>query len=113
MAANAGSAPVNLSVQIPSIVASNKFERNAASVALGLLLLPFAAARRMRRRATVAGRHILRMLVLLAGALTAMGLTGCGTHNGFFDQAPQTYNLTMTATSGSVQHSVNATLNVQ
>jgi hypothetical protein len=113
MAANAGSAPVNLSVQTASIVGMNRFERNATSIVLGLLLLPLAGARRMRRSASAAGRYIFMMLVLLAGVLTTMGLTGCGTHNGFFGHAPQTYKITITATSGTIQHSVNTTLIVQ
>jgi hypothetical protein len=113
VAANAGSAPVNLNIQTASIVGSNKVERNTTAVALGLLLLPLAAARRMRRSVGVAGRYIFMMFILLAGALTTMGLTGCGSNNGFFGHAPQNYNITITATSGSIQHSVNATLNVQ
>ncbi|HEY9138123.1 MAG TPA: Ig-like domain repeat protein, partial [Terriglobus sp.] len=113
VAANAGSAPVNLSIQTASIVGLNKLERNATSIALGLLLLPLTGARRMRRSVGVAGRYIFMMFVLLAGALTTLGLTGCGSNNGFFGHAPQNYNITITATSGSIQHSVNATLNVQ
>jgi hypothetical protein len=113
VAANAGPTPVNLSVQTVSIVAMNKLERNATSIALGLLLLPLAGARRMRRSGRAAGRYIFTMLVLLAGAVTATGLTGCGSHNGFFGHAPQTYNITITATSGTIQHSVNTTLTVQ
>jgi hypothetical protein len=113
VAANAGPAPVNLSIQTAPIVGSNQLAKSAASVALGLLLLPLAAARRMRRSASAAGRTIFMMIVLLAGALTTMGLTGCGTHNGFFGHAPQNYNIIITATSGPIQHSVNANLNVQ
>lgn len=113
VAANAGPVPVNVSVQTASIVGSNELARNASPVALGLLLLPLAAVRRMRRDMNAAGRSILMMLVLLAGALTAMGLTGCGAQNGFFGHAPQTYDITITATSGNLQHSVNASLNVQ
>ena len=52
-------------------------------------------------------------LVFLAGAVATAGLTGCGANNGFFGQAPQTYNITITATSGTIQHSVNATLTVE
>jgi len=113
VAANAGSTSVNLSVQTASIVGLNKLERNATSIALGLLLLPVAGARRMRRSGRAAGRNIFMMLVLLAGAVVTTGLTGCGSHNGFFGHAPQTYNITITATSGNIQHSVNATLTVQ
>lgn len=113
VAANAGPASVNASVQTASIVSSNEFPRNAASIALGLLLLPMAAARRMCHGTGKVGRSIFTMLVLLAGALTTMSLTGCGSHNGFFGHAPQTYNITITAASGNLQHSVNATLEVQ
>jgi hypothetical protein len=113
VAANGGPAPVNLSIQTASIVGLNKLERNATSIALGLLLLPLAGARRMRRSGRTAGRYIFMMLVLFAGIAATAGLTGCGSHNGFFGHAPQTYNITITATSGNIQHSVNATLNVQ
>jgi hypothetical protein len=113
VAANGGPTPVNLSIQTASIVGMNKLERNVTSIALGLLLLPLAGARRMRRSGRAAGRYIFTMLVLLAGAVATTGLTGCGSHNGFFGHAPQTYNITVTATSGTIQHSFNATLTVQ
>jgi hypothetical protein len=113
VAANGGPAPVNLSIQTASIVAMNKLERNATSIALGLLLLPFAGARRIRRSGRAAGRYLFLMLVLLTGAVAMAGLTGCGSGNGFFGHAPQTYDITITATSGTIQHSVNTTLIVQ
>ena len=113
VAANGGPAPVNLSIQTASIVAMNKLERNATSIALGLLLLPLAGARRMCRNGRAAGRYLYLMLVLLTGAVATAGLTGCGSGNGFFGHAPQTYNITITATSGTIQHSVNTTLIVQ
>jgi hypothetical protein len=113
VAANAGPTPVFLSVQTASIVATNKLEKNATPIALGLLLLPLAGARRMRRSGRLAGRYLFMMLVVLAGAVATGGLTGCGDHNGFFGHAPQIYNITITATSATIQHSVNATLTVQ
>jgi hypothetical protein len=113
VAASAGPTPVSLSVQTASIVAMNKLERNATSIALGLLLLPLAGARRMRRSGRAAGRYIFLMFVLLAGAFATAGLTGCGSPSGFFGHAPQTYNITITAISGTIQHSVKATLTVQ
>ena len=51
--------------------------------------------------------------VLLDGIAATTGLIGCGTGNGFFGKAPQTYNVTITATSGTIEHLVNVTLNVQ
>ena len=67
----------------------------------------------MRRSGRAAGRYLFLMLVLLAGAVVTTSLTGCGSHNGFFGHAPQTYNITITATSGTLQHSVKTTLTVQ
>jgi hypothetical protein len=113
VAANAGPTSVSLSVQTASIVGMNKLERNATPIVLSLLLLPFAGARRMRRLGRAAGRYLFMTLVLFTGIVATAGLTGCGSHNGFFGHAPQTYNITITATSGNIQHSVNATLTVQ
>lgn len=113
VAANAGPVPINASIQTASIVSSNELMRTASSIAFGLSLFPLAAVRRMRQGTSKAARSIFTMLVLLAGALTTLGLMGCGTHNGFFGHARQTYNLRVTATSGTIQHSVNATLEVQ
>jgi uncharacterized lipoprotein YmbA len=49
------------------------------------------------------------LLVLLMAGLTAM-LSGCGSSNA---PPPQTYTLTVTATSGTLQHSQIVTLLVQ
>ncbi len=81
-------------------------------LALALLLLPLAGARRMRRHGRRM-RHMFYVLVLACGALSATLLSGCGSPNGFFAQAPQDYNLTITATAGSVQKSATVTLDVQ
>ncbi len=81
-----------------------------APMSLALLLLPFA------RRIRAAGRRFtsasLAMLVL-ASSLIAMGLTACGSHNGFYGQSAQSYTITVTLTAGSVSHSTELTLNVQ
>jgi hypothetical protein len=74
-------------------------------------MFPFAASRRIRRSTR---RYFYLFIVLLSGVAATTGLTGCGYNgNGFFGQAPHTYDITITATSGTIQHSVNVTLNVQ
>lgn len=115
VAANAGPVPVNLSVQTASLVGMNRLGSNVTSIALGLFLLPFLGAKRKRllKNSGAAGRYVFMIFVLIAGAIGMAGLTGCGNGNGFFGHAPKTYDITITATSGTIQHSVNATLNVQ
>ena len=44
-------------------------------------------------------------------ALFTTTLTGCGAGNGFLAQAPQSYALTITATSSAVQHATTVLLN--
>jgi Bacterial Ig-like domain (group 3)/MBG domain (YGX type) len=110
VAANGGVTPSSVKVQ----TAPQKAALNSSSVgsfALALLMLPFATSRRIRRNSR---RYFYLLIVLLGGVAATTGLTGCGYNgNGFFGQAPQTYNITITATSGTIQHSVNVMLNVQ
>jgi hypothetical protein len=71
------------------------------------ILAPLFGIRRLRR---MLGRHSLLFAALVSlGVATAIG--GCG--GGYFDQAPQTYPITVTATSGALQHSVTVSLTVE
>src|SRR6185312_4430727 len=71
-----------------------------------LLLIP-AWRRRSRSLPRLAAVAVWAMISL--GAV--MGITGCG--GGFFGQAPKTYTLTITGTSGTTTHSTTTTLQVQ
>jgi hypothetical protein len=53
-------------------------------------------------------------LVLLMGGLVGLAaITGCGSGVGFSLEDPQTYALTVTATSGSLQQTNTVRLTVQ
>jgi hypothetical protein len=81
-------------------------------IALGLLLLPFAGRlRRTGRR----WKGTAWLVVALAGAALAAGLTGCGgsSSSNTSPPPPQSYTLTITATSGSLSHSTTVNLTVQ
>jgi hypothetical protein len=65
-------------------------------VALGLVLLPFAA----RLRKAVRRLNTMVVLALLSLAL-AVGVTGCGGN-----LTPESYGLTVTATSGPLSHTM-------
>src|ERR1019366_7712643 len=83
------------------------------ALALGMLLLPLAGARRLRRSATRMKGYGLALLLALAGFALAASLTGCGATTGFFGQSPKSYPLVVTATSGSVQHNATVTLTIE
>ena len=77
-----------------------------APLMLGVLLLPFAGAWRLRRQ----GRRLHRLLIallMLGGMATVASITGCGSANGFFAQHQQNYDVTVTATAGGLQHSAS------
>ncbi len=107
--------PVTLTINVPVATASVKPAprpgTNYLPIALGVLLLPFAAARRLRK--SKAGRNALLVLLLFVGAGAMAALTGCGMGDGVLGSSPQSYNLVITATSGGIQHTTNVTLNVQ
>ena len=78
--------------------------------ALALLLLPALGFSRVRRKL---GARMLTLILLVAGLGGAGLLTGCGTSNGFQLQPQSTYTLTVSAASGSLQHTQTVTLTVQ
>jgi hypothetical protein len=111
--ANNGPATVNLTVQTNSAHALNNHgnlggsQNRFAPVTLGLLLFPFAVIRRVRKRIRKAAVQFCALSLLLGGM---MSLTGCG---GSVQGPGQSYNITVTATSGTLQHSTTVMLQVK
>jgi hypothetical protein len=99
-----GSSPVSstLTITIPAAHAQiqPQWPVHSKSFLLLGILLPLLGLRRARKSRWLA-------IVLLSAGI-AMGITSCG--GGFFTQSPQSYTVTITATSGADQHS--ATINL-
>jgi hypothetical protein len=108
VAANAGPTTVGMTIQTPSAVARNSSNLLGRGIVLALLLLPFSTSNSMRKK--LKGSKLLTVLLLVGITAT---VTGCGSSNGFVLQKTQTYTLTVTATSGTTQHSQTVALIVQ
>ena len=76
----------------------------------GMLVLPFATSRRRfdRRARQLVG--LASLLLVTTGA--ALGVTACG-GGGYFAQPVQTYQITITATSGKLSHTIVVSLTVE
>jgi hypothetical protein len=103
-----------LNISVPQQVVQQQ-KRNGMGEGLGtltlaLLLLPFS--RRIRKRARKLERIGLTVL-LLVSITTFACLTGCGINTGFFGNAPKSYTVIITGSSGALTRSANVTLTVQ
>ena len=104
--ASSGTTTIILSVGNGVTAGSNIFPHHIAPFTLALPLMPFAGIRRWRKSASRM-KHLLAVALLLIGSAALFtGMTGCGTST----PQPKLYVLNITATSGTVQHSVTATM---
>ena len=114
IAVNSGQQTVTLTIQAAATMAMERtappLGRKLALLSLALLL-PLFGFGGMRRR----GHKLSRMvcLLILAGGLAATAVTsGCGSSGGFMP-APKSYDVTVTATAGGIQHAADVNLEVQ
>jgi hypothetical protein len=112
IAAGSGTTNVTLSIQSAPLSArlehNKKFDGGLSVIALGMLLLPFGGV--MRR----SGKRMMRLssvLLLLAGALTLAGLSGCA--GGISSPNARTYDVKVTTTGDSISQSTTVTLVVE
>jgi hypothetical protein len=111
---NAGTSNVTLEVLPPGQSAAQTAPRrpfggSSWTVALGLILFPFAFGLPFSSRLRKGAHRLKRMAMLaLIGAAMAVGLNGCGV-----TQTPQGYSLTITAASGALSHTMTVKLTVQ
>lgn len=114
--AGAGPTTVTLTVTVPT-TAAMQFQRSPHGMSpspfvLGFIFIPFAVIR--RRRLLRLGRAAWMLVPLLSGAVLIAGVGGCGGSSGTPTQPPpQSYTLTLTATSGSLQNATTLTLTVE
>jgi hypothetical protein len=116
LTASSGPQTVVLNVQSTVLTAATRqgtLPLRLPALALGMLLLPLAGARRLRRSARRMKGYGSALLLALAGFALAASLTGCGATTGFFGQSPKSYPLVVTATSGNMQHNATVTLTIE
>jgi CSLREA domain-containing protein len=84
-------------------------------IVLSFLLLPLAGWKRARQRLQRVARPFLMLGIIALSLGVILGLSGCGTSDGFFNQRPQTYTVKVTATDikTNAVASTNVTLTVQ
>jgi hypothetical protein len=115
--AGGGSQTVTVTIQTAPATARDRAPsapspgRRAAPVSLALLALIGLGG--LRRRGHGLKRLLCIVALLTGGAAATFSLSGCGSGNGFFNQAPQNYTITITATAANLQHSATVMLNVQ
>jgi Bacterial Ig-like domain (group 3)/MBG domain (YGX type) len=111
-----GAQSVTMTVQTPAATAHNRTSASPLGggskvpAMLSLLLLPLVVNNKLRRRLST---RLLMLVLLMVGLVGLAAITGCGSGDGFSLEDPQTYALTVTATSGSLQQTNAVRLTVQ
>ena len=114
IAASSGPQTVTVTIQTATATAMRRTPSRLEPFAAALLLLPLLGTAKMRKRGRTLQRLVCVALLTLAGVAASVALSGCGSGgNGLFAQPSQNYTVSITATSGSLQHTATVTLNVQ
>ena len=114
VSASAGAQTETLQVQTAPYSAANTRGPLSPSNAVWACMLAPLSLLALRRRRRAFGRSVLLPLLLAVVSLWGcMGLVGCGSGNGFFGLQPKDYTVTVTASSGNIQHAATVTLNLQ
>jgi len=112
IAAGAGPQTVTMTVQTSAAakLAYPEIGRKLAPIAFALLLIPLFGGGRLRRQARRMSK-LASILLLLGCTLVGAMMTGCG--GAAFQQLSQQYTITVTATSGNLQHTAPVTLMIK
>lgn len=116
LAAGSGAATVVLTIQTAKTVAQAPGEpaapfRRGGPLAFGLLL-PLLGLAPLRKRLRPKGGVLSALLLAAVGICAAAGLSGCS-NAGFFGQPKVSYTVSVTGTSGTLQHSISVPLTIQ
>jgi hypothetical protein len=108
VAAHTGQTKITLHVKTAALAAvkqdHNPIGKGTLPVAFGLVLLPFAGRLRKARQ-----RWIPMVLLSIAGAALAVGVTGCGG----ITYTPKSFTMTVTASAGNLSHSTPVKITVE
>ena len=112
IAAGAGPQTVTMTVQTSAAakLAYPEIGRKLAPIAFALLLIPLFGGGKLRRQARRMSK-LASILLLLGCTLVGAMMTGCG--GAAFQQLSQQYTITVTATSGNLQHTAPVTLMIK
>ena len=116
VAAGAGATNVTMTIQLQALAGLNHAPVTSgriASIALGLLLLPWVSVRRMRRSGQQLGKSLGLSALILVVLGATLNIMGCGGSSAATANIPVSDSIVVNAISGSVQHSVTVNLQVQ
>ena len=112
LAPNAGPQTITLTVQTAAVTAKNG-KNQLPPWSMALLFLPLVGAGGLRRSSQSLRKTLLLTVFLVLSGAGLLGISGCGSGNGFLAQQPKDYIVSVTATSGTTVHTSTVTLNLQ